>query len=1651
MRERKRKVNGKKTRKKIMLWKRMLAAAVALTLVVGTGVSFTYAQQPAAYETVDSAAAEQSNVVSKDGASDTEEAITESDEMSSQKGTQETEQSQAYGTKKDAESVQSGLEKDDFLNKIEEKAPQAVSLSVLEESLDKVEAKAAEGDVYKVDQYAAESITVKLGDTQVEFKGGSLIKGENEDIPEYAGTGAKRSFAWAGFTYPNGDENPVKLTGLYPYETSSGIEWYYTADEEDHVDSTGGGLGGIEAGYLLPSNVDVRFYYELEEESTYKITNNLNNSDSGSWNAVITTSAGGLQAKEGEWVTVEITLASKFKRALISKAGNASGKEYFGLAREEADRSALLGNEGGSPAPPTASPLEWAELLSTDTDRFRFRFQMPNEPVTLDIAFAGEWVDDGDNKIWAGTYVGDSSLGDETSRGLIRLYGRLNGSGGVISSQPQYNNTGTDQGYGHIQSGGEPHSMVQKLQRGTMSAANRDNYTRGGSFRVSNGSMQNNVIRETVVDPSNPTKKGKTAIQQLNIDSNYRFQLDVAVWTTYATSNGNHEAIPRGIFIDVYRKGGSFEGEDFIRSYAELPNAVGGKTSVNLPRGGRIEITCEYYHDKNANMTRNEGGGNVVGRRNLSEIYSFDPYGFSYVIDVINVNNDFKLVYDASANMAQNNYQIKSVEGIKEGVSRNGAITGSYIEKSSGKSPLSENVFLWAGSQVINEGHYLWVEPLEGYGLPKIETHGWNSTDHPRPDGKYAGPKLDDNGTISTTFKDGKYGYLYLYTGTAEARKLAGFDQTKELLGEISIKAEPITFDIAYYRSSDTSSSYSSPGLSLSYDNRENYVIQPTVPSGVTTLSGFNLEVWTKAEAGITPVKVDEFTYKELYPNSTDHTMDKWIPGDVIAVRDLYNALNKAGTLAGGTSNYEIRLVMQEGQNGWLVDGAKFNIYTQGNWFASQTGSSPYPGDMNTAFSAKEYLVDAYDGTMVVLGNYPERFEGDAWADNQNQTAKYVLDQTNSKTSGTVRQASKDTAIGWLYYLSAANVQIVTPPDANLGTNTISQWNTNNADTWYIGANIDVGDGQTKHALDLNTIKSEAQIPDQTTDGKKFNGWWIIDSGTAATDEKPLYEISKSNSTLDFSSLGSGDQNAQNAWNAIFGSMNAGSITAGTGTVYLMPVYGNSTNPIKRPDSYSDQIKKLYGTPYSFDTQFAMEGRVNENSTAQFVVYRAQGGGTDWKVCVGGTIDLYNKTVDKKTNNHFYGNLNNANITVDTSYDDVSDQTAITLNVGEGFTEGRTGSIYRVYMWNEANGNLNILDGNTIIYEYRQTIAQLTSEYPYTVTTMRLIPKVYSSGAGTVTEETPKSKMIYEEDSFTISADFTLETGKETVAQLLADNSDAEDGRGTELHIALYKAGTEEAGENEVYDLWKSNWNDSGSTGHEGKIDKMKIVPSGTNEREFTVTVEILGGNAIIKKWEDGAKYRIFAWTETNEANSPLGKEVSDSFSSDPTDTNAINRTRNIPSVTTTMYCIVKDGVGNIIKYPKQVVMMDNVVSGDKKIYSGNEKVTLTPVSEAEIPNPDTGLDVKIQGIDTAPNNSFNITNAGKNIAIQCFAGTIGGSGTSASPVTGTIGNIKCPTGGASSSSLPFYFRSLNAPNAVDGEVYSGTIQFVFSHTASTN
>ena len=573
--------------------------------------------------------------------------------------------------------------------------------------------------------------------------------------------------------------------------------------------------------------------------------------------------------------------------------------------------------------------------------------------------------------------------------------------------------------------------------------------------------------------------------------------------------------------------------------------------------------------------------------------------------------------------------------------------------------------------------------------------------------------------------------------------------------------------------------------------------------------------------------------------------------------------------------------------------------------------------------------------------------------------------------------------------------------------------------------------------------------PEGLTSTDRFKGWQAGDDTAnlipSSVTDLILDGTAKDNLTL------SPDENPTKA--TIGGSLAEEIFTAGT--VKLYAVYEN----IKI--TYDDQGKMKPDEPqkikayqesdgkYSVTASFHMASDVSADSTAYYAVYATQTGTTFWGLTEMGTIDLSKKTAQRQNNNDklYYPRFADANLAIEVtgSGGSPNPQTSITLKFSGIKTLGPSQVTYRIYMWNGSNGT-NTLDqaAKSMTVNGSNSIDSVfpDTNYPYNAMIYRSIPEVYTQSTDT-TVNTPKNKMFYEEDTFTITGTFTLETltnnNGEKINQLLTDADLA-----GELQVALYK---KNPGRGQEYQWWasaKPDGNGGLTVEKNGSVGTVTINKVGNSEKDFTVTISKIN---VTDQWDSNAEYRIYAWTGDNSRSLPSGFGQRDN-TMDESAANAINSTTGIPSVTTTMMCLTNDSV---ITYPRQVIMMDNVVSGDKKIYSGNEKVTLTPVSEAEIPNPDTGMDVKIQGIDTAPNNSFNITNAGKNIAIQCFAGTIDGSGTSASPVTGTIGNIKCPTGGASSSSLPFYFRSLNAPNAVDGEVYSGTIQFVFSHTASTN
>ena len=81
--------------------------------------------------------------------------------------------------------------------------------------------------------------------------------------------------------------------------------------------------------------------------------------------------------------------------------------------------------------------------------------------------------------------------------------------------------------------------------------------------------------------------------------------------------------------------------------------------------------------------------------------------------------------------------------------------------------------------------------------------------------------------------------------------------------------------------------------------------------------------------------------------------------------------------------------------------------------------------------------------------------------------------------------------------------------------------------------------------------------------------------------------------------------------------------------------------------------------------------------------------------------------------------------------------------------EGATRSLYKVYVWNESNGD-------AVIARLSRQDDSMLADYPISEITILKIPNVFTSGT-TVVSQTETIKLFYEGDPFTISATFTIE------------------------------------------------------------------------------------------------------------------------------------------------------------------------------------------------------------------------------------------------------------------------------------------------------
>ena len=456
-----------------------------------------------------------------------------------------------------------------------------------------------------------------------------------------------------------------------------------------------------------------------------------------------------------------------------------------------------------------------------------------------------------------------------------------------------------------------------------------------------------------------------------------------------------------------------------------------------------------------------------------------------------------------------------------------------------------------------------------------------------------------------------------------------------------------------------------------------------------------------------------------------------------------------------------------------------------------------------------------------------------------------------------------------------------------------------------------------------------------------------------------------------------------------------------------------------------------------------------------------QGGNNQLGICETGTISLTNGNVNRIKGNQVFGTIETIKAELKNS------EGRIELTIELNSNEGRTRSTYRVYVWNESNGSINLLQSDgRISMDYREK-DPLQNTYPLSATKVLKIPKVYTNSTAEISQ-TEINKMFYEGDPLTVSATFTLEGGKtsdntgdrkETIGNLLTDPKNS-----GELKIALYKVNPSGEGVEgyQMFALAKSGGSGLLSTTYKANaIGDAVITPSGNTS--FTVTFTKTNGDY---QWDDGASYYIYAWTGANAKDNELPGNFgigADSTIVEDTDIETVNTL--IPSVKNSMLGILTDEhFGEIVHYPKQIAMMDNVKPNNKHIFSANQKITMTPLKvpeggqsvDAEVPDPDSGVDVVIKEIRDGQNveNSIQVSrkvgSSDETIKLTCFLGTIEQGNAPMISNNGKVGTLYFAD---QKNEIPLYFRSSGStpPNVADGAPFTGQIHFIFSKSGSGN
>lgn len=1080
---------------------------------------------------------------------------------------------------------------------------------------------------------------------------------------------------------------------------------------------------------------------------------------------------------------------------------------------------------------------------------------------------------------------------------------------------------------------------------------------------------------------------------------------------SYKDNDVRYTYIPTILDFYVY-KGVAFgenpSNSNVLLEQISLPQSKNETITQPLESGGTVKITLTEQKNRTPNEQvpdmdfKSDKWGEPYdkyfdGGRNYSH-----PY-WEYEIKVSGTRYPYvvSLLDDSGA---QEGFVVKEMKGVELGKAKaDGSGDSEYStyfqnRGNSGRKEYSLRLGSVLWEMYMADTHpttkrpatMLHLVPKMGYGWPTI-TLG-NTAPGQQP-GRDITPHKTPNGKT----------YYTHYISSAES----GGDYRK-VVTEINIAAEPITLNVKYAANGSSENSPSSGKASLTPSSDRHYAVvlqDNLVPQG-KYMNGYTLTIKNNKGQTITI-------------NNPDDPNKKWYPGDILDVEDLY------WQMASATANGDGFLLQGLGQptntytmtftaniSNTPVEGSygnvEYKIRTQNDYnsWSGDPNSADHETMYGTGFTSRTDSVMAYYGSKVLMRNYPDKIEGTP----TRIISKYSTTEMTLKPNGGEQLD--------LVYLLGAQVEF-TGLRSNFSNKLVEK--PGNSGT-YVYADETWFTGMDKHdnVIDLSSID-----PGDPAADKVFAGWKITNTGgDAYNNGNPI------NGNLDLYAMGNTNKTL---WNQIFKT---------DGVIKLEAQWADAMQRITLPDgtmTAPQEEVKMYQSPYTISATFNMASAVSAGSTADYAIYIYKD--KQWGIADLGRIDLNTESITRATQNRLWGNIADADCTADVTT--TGNSTDITLTVSNIKNLAGNRNEYRIYMWNSKNGDANLWqDSSTIQAGYMKNLDafQPVENYPYKSLLVRQIPKVFTEDSTQITES-KKDKLFYEGQEFTVSGTFSLETGqsnadkKDTFDQIHTNNTN------TEIKVALYKV--DPPGTTGNYDIWSIN---SGPvTKHSGKVSAPTITR--ISDTKFTVSFTITDSSgSISNKWDDGAKYRVFAWTNSNggvTSNPDFGQER-DAF---PVNDNITT----IPSTTTTMAGVLGQQVESIIQYPKQITMLDNVVPNNKHIFSGNEKITIQPTlndgRSAEIPDSDIGVDVVIRELNG--NQTFNITRGTETIPLKGFIGTVG-NGTGI-PNTGKLGTLKFdPDNNSTQDLLQFYFRSENPPTVADGSAFEGTIHFQFSNGSGT-